>query len=170
MDYSIAKGLTTPLLFTHKGPIYTSSAFAVGTPVLGCPKPIIDIRSNSDTAGAVSLRALNSCPYLHVGRLLAAAVAKRHCLSPWERCSVGTLGGEGQPPMLQFLLTMGNAFAIMVPVALPPWGDFGRKLRERAIFHVQHLAFASNKKASPPRAPHPRKSHIQWGSFILLMH
>ena len=56
MDYSIAKGLTTPLLFTHKGPIHTSSAFAVGTPVLGCPKPIIDIRSNSDTAGAVSLR------------------------------------------------------------------------------------------------------------------
>ena len=68
MDYSIAKQLTTPLLFTHKGPIHTSSAFAVGTPVLGCPKPIISIPSNSDTAGAVSLRALNSCLYLPVGR------------------------------------------------------------------------------------------------------
>ena len=68
MDYSIAKQLTTPLLFTHKGPIHTSSAFAVGTPVLGCPKPIIFIPSNSDTAGAVSLRTLNSCLYLPVGR------------------------------------------------------------------------------------------------------
>ena len=70
--------------------------------------------------------------------------------------------------MLQFLLTTGNAFAIMVPVVLPPRGDFGRKLRERAIFHVQHLAFADNKKASPPRAPHSRRSRQMWGSFILL--
>ncbi|MBQ6890776.1 MAG: hypothetical protein IJN53_07170 [Oscillospiraceae bacterium] len=60
MDYSITKQLTTPLLFTHKGPIHTSSAFAVGTPVLGCPKPIIDIRSNTDTAGAVSLRIFSA--------------------------------------------------------------------------------------------------------------
>ena len=166
MDYSIAKGLTTPLLFTHKGPIHTSSAFAVGTPVLGCPKPRISIRSNTDTAGAVSLRAHNNFLYLHVGRLLAAAVATRHCLSPWERCPVRTLDGESQPPMPQFLLTVGNVFAIMVPVALQPTGDFGRKLRERAIFHVQHLAFAANQKASPPRAPQLRKSRLLWGSLF----